>query len=283
MARRDSDPPRALALLRATFGDAPADADAALLLARATFRAEEPAACRIALDAYFARVPADHAALHADWTAEAWVLRGWIEERAGDNAAARPHYEKALALVPNYPWALLRLAGTEQAAGDMAAALEHAQAAVRERPGLVEGQFLLAQLFRRAGRAEDAERAARIHRLLNQSDDNTAGTPEAQAERVAALRELETLLPCWVEGRIELIRKLTAAGDAEGALACARRLVREFPALPEGWPLFTELLRRARGEDAARAELAADLAAQAAIPAEVRAILERIVAQGFPK
>src|SRR5262245_12386526 len=48
-----ADPARAAELLTATFGNVPADAEAAFWLARATFRAGEPDRCGLALDALF--------------------------------------------------------------------------------------------------------------------------------------------------------------------------------------------------------------------------------------
>ena len=50
-----ADPPKAAARLESSFGAKPEVPEAALLLARATFRSEQPERCGVALDAYFER------------------------------------------------------------------------------------------------------------------------------------------------------------------------------------------------------------------------------------
>ena len=294
LVKRDAEPIAARDQLVATFGTAPDDAEAALLLARATFRLEEYPACATALDAYFVHEPKKPGepsgpGARPDWSAEAWVLRGWIRERAGDFAGALPHYEKALALIADYPWALLRRATALGELGQISqpdqldAAIRDCERAIAVRPGLLEAHFLLSHLARRAGRTADAEREATIHRLMNATSDNTSSTPAADAEKIAACEQLEKLLPGWIEGRVQRIQLESAAGRFEPALAAARRLAQEQPQAPEAWPLLAELLRRVEGEEKARAELKERLAKAPTIPKEARAILERIVADGFPR
>src|SRR5882672_7939476 len=93
-----ADPAKAAELVAAQFGDAPADPEAALLLARACFRAAEPERCAVALDALFAHAPKEK----VDWLAEGECLRAWLAERRGDAQGAVAGYQKALERAPNY-------------------------------------------------------------------------------------------------------------------------------------------------------------------------------------
>jgi len=225
-----ADPPKALELLLAAYGPAPKSAEAALLLARAAFRSGQPDRCTTALDAYFVAPAADH----REWTAEAWVLRGWLVERDGRFAEALPHYAKALEVVPNYAWALFRTGNALSESGDAAGALTWVDQALAERPALLEAHFLRAHLFRQLGRAEEAERETQLHRLLNQASDNTASTREALQEKFAALEQLETLLPQWVDGRLTLARMRVKVGLKALAAERAAALLREGrPLTPE--------------------------------------------------
>ena len=84
-------------------------------------------------------------------------------ERRGDTASARALYERALALSPGHPGALLKLALFAQQAGDLEAAragLERALAAAkRKRIGTAPVLLAQGELFRAAGE-RDAARAA---------------------------------------------------------------------------------------------------------------------------
>jgi tetratricopeptide (TPR) repeat protein len=225
-----ADPPKALELLLAAYGPSPKSAEAALLLARAAFRSGQPDRCTTALDAYFVAPAADH----VEWTAEAWVLRGWLLERDGRFAEALPHYAKALEAVPNYAWALFRTGNALSESGDAAGALAWVDRALTERPALLEAHFLRAQLLRRLDRAEEAERATQLHRLLNQASDNTATTREAMQVKYAALEQLETLLPQWIDGRLTLARLRAKVGLKSLAAERAAALLREGrPLTPE--------------------------------------------------
>ncbi len=278
-----ADPPKALALLEATFGSAPADAEAAFLLARAAFRADASARCRLALDTYFALDPKEH----VEWRAEAWVLRGWLCEHEGRFRDALPNYEKALAVLPAYPWALFRMGNALAEAGDDATALLWVDQAIARRPGLIEAHFLRAQLLRRAGRAEEAERVAEIHRLLNQTGDNSANTRESVMEKLAALERLEVVLPQWIEGRVQLARMQATLGQRERALERLKALVIESAATSqatgEAWSLLIELLRGTLGDDAARRELGRVVARCKTLPAELKLQLDQAVKDGFGK
>jgi len=242
-AEKLADPPAALARLEAVFGTAPSDPEAAFLLARAAFRSEEPERCTLALDAWFEREPVDR----PDWSAEAWVLRGWLLERAGRPAEALPHHERALAVSPGYAFALLRKGCALADSGDAEGAIGSLEQAIELRPGLLEAHFALAQAYRRAGRAGDAEREARIHRLLNQTSDNSANTRESVTEKFAAFEELERLLPQWIEGRLTLTRMQLKLGRGDLALARMRRLVAEQPESVEARALLEQIERAGRG------------------------------------
>ena len=253
---KEADPKQALARLESTFGGAPRDPEAAFLLARAAFRAEDPARCRRALDAYFEHEPkqagddgASATFAHPDWSAEAWVLRGWLLERDGRPKDALPFYERALAILPDYPWALHRKGCALADSGDVEGGIAALEQAIAARPGLLEAHFSLAHLLRRAGRADDADREARIHRLLNQAGDNSANTRESVMEKFAALTELETLLPQWIEGRLLLSQMQWKLGRRELALERTRRLVAEHPESTEAKALLAQLERGAAAPD----------------------------------
>ncbi len=273
-----ADPPEAMALLIATFGNAPDDAEAAFLLARAAFRSEAAASCRVALDAYFAR-PAKE---HPEWTAEAWVLRGWMLEREGRFTEAPPLYARALELSPHYAYAMFRTANAWSESGDDTKALDWVERALRERPGLLEGHFLRAQLLRRAGRTVEAEQASRLHALLNDTSDNTASTRESVLQKLSALEQLETLLPHWFEGRLKLTQMQLGFGRTELALTRMKALVLEPNAPREAWLLLIDLLRKASSDALARRDLEALLRQAKAIAPELRAELAKLAAEGFP-
>jgi tetratricopeptide (TPR) repeat protein len=174
------------------------------------------------------------------------VLRGWIEERCGRYADAMPHYRKALEVSPKYPFAMMRLGNMLAETGELAQAIEWLEKAVAHRPGMLEAHFDLAHLLRRGSRAEEAEREARIHRLLNQTSDNTANTKESVLEKLAAYEELETLLPQWIEGRLALAQMRLRLGRVELALERLRSLVAEHPESSEAKALLEQVERQAR-------------------------------------
>ena len=220
-----ADPPKAAARLEASFGARPVVPEAALLLARATFRSEQPERCRVALDAYFEHATADH----PEWTAEAWVLRGWIEERAGRPVEAQGHFEQALKVLPAYPFAMQRLGTVLADRGELAAGIGWLEKAIAQRPQLLEAHFALSRAYRRAGRDADADREATIHRLLNDTSDNTANTVTSVTQKYAAYEGLEKLLPQWLDGRLQLTRMQMQLGRKQVALERLRRLVAEHP------------------------------------------------------
>ncbi|MSP15213.1 MAG: tetratricopeptide repeat protein [Myxococcales bacterium] len=272
-----AEPHQALELLTTAFGPAPRHAEAAFLMARAAFRDEQRPRCTQALDAYFALPAADH----PDWSAEAWVLRGWLLEREGRFAEAPPLYAKALEIQPRYGYAMFRTGNALAEAGDEAAALPWVERALVERPALLEGHFLRAQLLRRLGRGEEAERATEIHRLVNQAGDNGASTREALQEKFAALEQLETRLPQWVEGRLQLARMRTKVGQGALALQQLTALLRERPVGRDGWQLWIELARVQIGNASARTEFDQLLGAAPDLPTELRSELRALAARGL--
>jgi tetratricopeptide (TPR) repeat protein len=274
-----ADPPRAVTLLTNAFGAEPRHPEAAFLLARAAFRAEQPDGCRAALDAYFAAPAADH----VDWTAEAHVLRGWLEERAGRFAEAVPHYAQALSLQPNYAWAAFRTGNALSEAGDDSAALAWVDRALVDRPGLIEAHFLRAQLLRRLGRAEEAVAAAALHALLNQASDNVAATREAMTEKLAALEQLETRLPAFVDGRVQLARLRAKAGQARLALDRLTNLIGERPVGRDAFAAWLELARGQLGDEGTRRKLGRLIASAPTLAPELRAELQAIVDTGFTR
>lgn len=272
----DADPPRAMRLIEEAFGAAPSEPEAAFLLAQAAFRSDDARRCEIALDAYLAKPAADH----REWTAEAWVLLGWLRERAGDPEGALPSYDRALEIEPAYAWAMHRKGCAHGDLGDDAAEIEWQERAIARRPGLLEAHFRLAQALARAGRAEEAAREREIHRLLNQTSDNTARTPASMQERYDAYEQLERLLPRWLEGRLQLTRAQMATQRSAVALERMRRLIREHPDSGEAWTLLLELLRRETAIEQARAEVATLIATIEGIPPAQREALERFAKQG---
>lgn len=272
-----ADPPKAAALLETIFGDAPADPEAALLLARACFRSEETARCAIAIDALLARAPKERSA----WLAEGEFLRAALAERRGDAKAAIAGYQRAIDLLPNYPYALCRLGIAQGDAGDVNGAIATLERAIRLSPGLAEAHFNLSRLHRRAGHEAEAARETEIHHQLHRATSNTSHTQEAMLEKYDAFEKLETILPEYVEGRLQLTRFQVARGMNDLALQRMRKLVAERPDSNEAWKLLIELLRKGKGDAAAREEIGRLTPTIQNLPAELKAALEKIVREGF--
>jgi protein O-GlcNAc transferase len=194
-------------------------------------------------------------------------------ERRGDIASARALYERALALSPGHPGALLKLAVFAQAAGDLAAAragLERALAAAR-RQRIGTAPVLLAQgeLFRAVGEP-DAARAAYTAALAEAP--RLAGARAglglialAAGDSVAAAREFDAALAlepanaglALLLGQVQKGRGRLA--DADAAFAAATRAA---PGSVDAW--------LARGGFAMEVELAAPVAPGAAGSAAAR-------------
>lgn len=274
-----ADPPKAAALLETTFGDAPADPEAALLLARACFRSEDKKGCANAIGALLARAPKERAA----WLAEGEFLRAALAERSGDAKAAIAGYQRAIDLLPNYPYALCRLGIAQGDAGDVSGAIASLEKATRLNPGLAEAHFNLARLQRRAGHETEAARETEIHHQLYRATSNTSHTQEAMLEKYDAYEKLETILPEYVEGRLQLTRFQVARGMNDVALQRMKKLVVERPDSNESWKLLIELLRKGKGDAAARAEIGRLAPTIPNVPAELKAALEKIVREGFDK
>lgn len=273
------DPKRAAGILAEAFGDAPADPEAALLLARACFRAEEGRRCAIAIDALFARAPQEKKA----WLAEGEFLRAAMAERSGDAKAAVAGFERAIDLLPNYPYAICRLGIVQGEAGDVDGAIATLQRATRLSPGLAEAHYNLSRLLRRAGRESEALREAEIHRELDRSTANSSRTQEAMLEKYDAYEKLETILPEYVEGRLQLTRFQVARGMNDLALRRMSKLVAERPDSNDAWKLLIELLRKLKGDAAARDEIGRLAPTIRNLPAETKAALDKIVREGFAR
>ena len=184
-------------------------------------------------------------------------------ERRGDIASARGLYERALAISPGHPGALLKLAVFAQAAGDLVAAragLDRALAAAR-RQRIGTAPVLLAQgeLFRAAGEPE-AARAAYMEALAEAP--RLAGARAglglialAAGDSATAARELDAALAlepanaglALLLGQVHKGRGRLA--DADAAFAAATRAA---PGSVEVW--------LARGGFAMEVELAAPAA-----------------------
>jgi tetratricopeptide (TPR) repeat protein len=272
-----ADPPKAAALLAETFGDAPADPEAALLLARASFRAEDSKRCAVAVEALLERAPSDKKV----WLAEGEFLRAQLAERRGDAKAAIAGYQKAIDLLPTYTYAIYRLGVAQGEAGDVGGAIATLEKAIGLSPGLAEAHFNLSRLQRRAGHEAEALREAEIHRQLDRSTANSARTQEAMLEKYDAYEKLEEILPEFVEGRLQLTRFQVARGMTDVALQRMTKLVAERPESNEAWALLIELLRKVKGDAAARAELGRLAPTIQNLPAERKAALEKIVREGF--
>jgi tetratricopeptide (TPR) repeat protein len=271
------DPAHAAALLAATFGDSPADPEAALLLARACFRAEDPDHCSVALDALFARAPKEH----GDWLAEGDCFRAWLAERSGDFKGAVAGYRRALDRAPNYTYAIYRMGVAQGEAGDVEGGIASLERAVTRMPGLIEGHFNLARLLRRAGKEAEAAREAEIHRQLNLTTENSSRTAESLFEKYGAYERLEQIYPAFVEGRLQLTRFQVARHMNDVAIQRMERLVAEQGESNEAWTLLIEVLRKAKGDDAARRELGRLAPTIPKLPEARRAQIEKIVREGF--
>jgi tetratricopeptide (TPR) repeat protein len=272
-----ADPAKAAGLVAAQFGDAPADPEAALLLARACFRAEDPQRCAVALDALFEHAPKEK----VDWLAEGECLRAWLAERRGDAKGAVAGYRKALERAPNYVYAIYRLGVAQGEAGDVAGGIATLEKAIERMPGLAEAHFNLSRLQRRAGHEAQALREAELHRQLNLTTENSSRTQESLLEKYGAYEKLEEIYPEFVEGRLQLTRMQVARGMTDVALQRMEKLVAEQSESNEAWTLLIELLRKAKGDAAARAELGRLAATIAKLPEARRAALEKIVRDGF--
>jgi tetratricopeptide (TPR) repeat protein len=272
-----ADPAKAAALLAAAFGDAPADPEAALLLARASIRSEDPKRCELAIEALLARAPKER----KEWLAEGEFLRASLAARRGDPKAAIAGYQRAIDLLPNYVQAFYRLGVAQGDAGDVSGAIATLEKAARLSPGLVEVHFNLSRLHHRAGHEAQAQREAEIHRQLDRATANSSRTQEAMVEKYDAYEKLEEILPDFVAGRLQLTRFQVARGMNDVALARMTKLVAERPESNEAWKLLIDLLRKTKGDAAARQELARLLPAIHDLPAELKAALEKIVREGF--
>ena len=83
--------------------------------------------------------------------AEAWVRRGAGLAEAGEKDAAREAFERALALFPRHPRALVNLGNLELEAGHADAAIAYYQKALEIDPELADAHHNLAVAYKRKG------------------------------------------------------------------------------------------------------------------------------------
>jgi len=83
--------------------------------------------------------------------AEAWVRKGALLAEAGEREAAREAFERALALDPQHPRAIVNLGNLELEAGRVEEAIERYRAALEIDPELADAHHNLAAAYRRKG------------------------------------------------------------------------------------------------------------------------------------
>jgi cytochrome c-type biogenesis protein CcmH/NrfG len=96
---------------------------------------------------------------------KAWAQLGGILAAKGDLKAAEEHYRKALALQPNDAEAKTGLAVVLTSGNQTNEAISLLESAVKDDPTNVAAHYRLSTLYRRAGRAADAQREMDAYRL----------------------------------------------------------------------------------------------------------------------
>lgn len=155
---------------------------------------------------------------------EAYLNLGNLEKSAGDRAAARAAYEKAIALRPRYTAAHVNLARLLDASGDLAGAEATYEKALRLDPGYAPAWLALGQFRSQQGRTgeaiEDLRRAVAA-RPRYDAAELSLGVAYRRAERfdeaVATYRKLLERSPRHVSAWFNLGLSLQARGDAAGA------------------------------------------------------------------
>lgn len=127
---------------------------------------------------------------------------------------------RALAEAPGDARVQAKAAELAHAAGDAAAARRHAEEAVRLNPLAYPSWYLLGRLAQRAGDRAAAERAFRLHQLTSRLRHDGTLAPLPPAEALAALTELEGLLPAARE-TLPVLRLEVETAFAAGALDAA--------------------------------------------------------------
>lgn len=165
---------------------------------------------------------------------EAWLNLGVLEKGAGDLAAARAAYEKAIAQRPGYAAAWQNLAKLREAANDTAGAEEAYRRALELDPGYASAWLSLGQLRSAQGRTaeaiEDLKRAVAA-RPRHEAAQLSLGVAYARAgrteEAIQAYRALLEHAPRYGSAWFNLGLSLQAAGrlpEAREALGRAAEL-----------------------------------------------------------
>jgi tetratricopeptide (TPR) repeat protein len=165
---------------------------------------------------------------------EAYLNLGNLEKAAGDRAAARAAYEKALALRPAYAAAWLNLAKLHEAAGDAARAEAAYGRAIEVDPGYASAWLARGQLRSQQGRTAEAIDDLKAAAAARKGYDAAAlslGVAYRRAgrfdEAIATYRALLERSPRYVSAWFNLSLSLSAAGrpaEAREALGRAAAL-----------------------------------------------------------
>jgi len=211
---------------------------------------------------------------------EAWLNLGVLERGAGDPAAARTAYARALQLRPGYAAAWLNLGRLHEGAGAPADAEAAYRKAIAADAGYAPAWLALGQLLSERGRTDEAVaalRSAMAARPGYEAAHLSLGVALARAKRhgeaVDAYRALLARSPRYVSAWFDLGLALRASGRADEAreafaravaldadhLASRRALAEldlEAGRVEEARAGLQEVLDRAPGDAAARAALA---------------------------
>jgi predicted O-linked N-acetylglucosamine transferase (SPINDLY family) len=179
------------------------------------------------LQTYLERTPDD---------ADAHNLAGIAKRDLGDAAAARAHFERAVALAPAEATYSVNLAQVLVAAGEGAGALAAVEALLRGNPGQPDALLARAQILERLGRHEEALATARMAVAFNPSHARTRhvlglvlfkGGDRAAAR--SAFEEAVALDPAYAEAWINAGVAQKDLGDLDAAEASYRRALALAP------------------------------------------------------
>ena len=273
----ESDPDLARRVLRHTFGEQPKSPEARRLTARAAFRNHEhDVAADLAKS--LLEAPSGDPSIQA----EASYILGVIAEDV-DPAAALEHFRTASRLFPASPLYHVRMGYAHEGLEQLEPATLAYRRAIELQPAELEAHFRLAHVLRNRGQDDAAENERQIHYWLNRSVDNAANTEAAIEQRMEAFEQLATRLPQYIVGRLQLIEFRISHGDHAAAEQHARKLIEWQPELERSYGLYTEALRRGRGDASAREQLEQLLTDVAAVPVAIRGQILKVVLEGFPQ
>jgi putative PEP-CTERM system TPR-repeat lipoprotein len=130
------------------------------------------------------------------------MLQGAVQLARGNDASARVHFERALAMLPTYLPAAEALADIERRAGDSNALQRRIEGVLRHDPKHVEALLMLARLDMEQGRGERG---------------------------IAGVRQILTEHPRALPALLMLARLQMSIGKPQDAIATARRAADEHP------------------------------------------------------